>query len=72
MHNDSKSVTKEQPLTTTFDLFRLSRARQEVGCCANTLRQYHADGLPFYRQGKAVWISRAELAAHIRRGAVVS
>jgi hypothetical protein len=52
--------------SASFDLFRLSKAKQAVDVCANTLRSYHAEGLPFYRRGKAVFVSKAELAAFIR------
>lgn len=47
-------------------MFRLSAAKKTVDICPNTLRSYHAAGLPFYRIGKAVFISKAELAAFIR------
>ena len=49
-----------------FDLFRLSKSKETVDICSNTLRSYHRQGLPFYRQGKAVFISRTELADFIR------
>ena len=49
-----------------FDLFRLSRAKQVVDICANTIRAYHTEGLPLYKRGKAVFVSRAELDAFIR------
>jgi len=49
-----------------FDLFRLSKAKEVVGLCYNTLRKFNAEGLPFYRAGKAVFVSKAELAAFIR------
>jgi len=55
-----------QNQATNFDLFRLQRAKQEVGVCINTLRAYHEDGLPFYKDGKKVYVSKSELAAHIR------
>lgn len=56
--------------TTAFDLFRLSKSKETVDVCSNTLRAYHAEGLPFYRNGKAVFISKMELAAFIRNPAV--
>jgi hypothetical protein len=52
----------------TFDLFRLSKSKVTVDICPNTLRSYHARGLPFYRQSKAVFVSRTELEAFIRSG----
>ena len=67
MKNSCSSV---QPSATgSFDLFRLSSAKEAVDLCANTLRQYHEEGLPFYRKGKAVFISKTELAAFIRNPA---
>jgi hypothetical protein len=50
-----------------FDLFRLSKSKTAVDVSPNTLRSYHAEGLKFYRCGKAVFISKAELAVFIRR-----
>ena len=50
----------------TFDLFRLSKAQEVVDLCPNTLRAYFKEGLPCYRKGKVVFISRTELAAFIR------
>jgi hypothetical protein len=51
-----------------FGMFRLSHGKECVDICANTLRAYNRAGLPFYRMGKAVFISKAELAAFIRAG----
>lgn len=56
-------------MTTTFDMFRLSKSKKEVDICGNTLRSYNKRGLPFYRQGRAVFISRAELIDFIKRTA---
>ena len=53
-----------------FDLFRLSKSKQSVDVCANTLREYHEQGLNFYRMGKAVFISRTELESFIRAKAL--
>ena len=47
-------------------MFRLSKSKEAVDICSNTLRQYNKEGLPFYRQGKAVFISRDELLTFIR------
>ncbi|HWQ93380.1 MAG TPA: hypothetical protein VN673_17045, partial [Clostridia bacterium] len=49
-----------------FDLFRLTKAKEVVDVCPNTLRAYNKKGLPFYRKGKAIFISKSELAAFIR------
>jgi hypothetical protein len=50
-----------------FDLFRLSKAKSAVDVSPNTIRAYFKEGLNSYRQGKAVFISRMELDAFIRR-----
>jgi hypothetical protein len=52
--------------TSGFDLFRLSKSKDVVDVCPNTLRSYHREGLPFYKRGKAIFISKTELAAFIR------
>jgi len=51
-----------------FDLFRLSKSKEIVDVCSNTLRSYFKQGLPFYNRGKAVFVSKTELAAFIRNG----
>jgi hypothetical protein len=51
---------------TTFDLVRLSKSKDEVDICPNTMRGYNREGLPFYRRGKAVFFSKSELADFIR------
>ena len=54
------------PPATGFDLFRLSKSKQAVDVCPNTLRKFIKRGLPAYHQGKAVFVSRAELDHFIR------
>jgi hypothetical protein len=49
----------------SFDLFRLSKSKSAVDICPNTLRSYNKQGLPFYHRGKAVFVSKSELAAFI-------
>lgn len=61
-----KPITLNEVQPDSFEMFRLSAAKKTVDICPNTLRSYHAAGLPFYRIGKAVFISKAELAAFIR------
>ena len=58
-----------QSAESGFDLFRLSKAKEVVDICANTLRAYHDDGLPFYKRGKAVFVSKTEVDAFIRNPA---
>ena len=62
----------EQSLKTpqqeqSWDLFRITKSKQTVDLSANTLRAYHKQGLPFYRRGKTVFVSKAELEAFIRK-----
>lgn len=66
-------MTQIAPIENTgsgFDLFRLTRSKDVVDVCANTLRTYHKQGLPFYRNGKAVFISKRELEVFIRTSAM--
>jgi len=64
----SKTFTAGQGGVTGFDLFRLSKSKQTVDVSPNTLRSYFKLGLPSYNRGKAVFVSKAELAAFITRG----
>jgi len=57
----------QQPQPVNFGMFRLSKSKETVDVCPNTLRQYHREGLPFYKRGKAVFVSMAELEDFIRR-----
>jgi hypothetical protein len=59
-------IIQSQASQTGFDLFRLSKAKETVGVCANTLRAYHREGLPFYQSGKVVYVSKSDLDAFIR------
>jgi hypothetical protein len=52
-----------------FDLVRLSKSKQVVYVCPNTVRAYAKQGLNLYRRGKAVFFSKAELEAFIRSSA---
>jgi hypothetical protein len=65
------STYKQQP-EQSWDLFRLSKSKSAVDICSNTLRAYFKKGLKSYRQGKAVFVSKSELAAFITKGAVQS
>jgi hypothetical protein len=51
---------------SSFDLFRLSKGKRAVDICPNTLRKFNEDGLPFYRRGSAVFVSKADLASFLR------
>ena len=51
---------------STFDLFRIGRSKRIVDLCDNTIRKFIRDGLPCYRRGKAIFISKRELEQFIR------
>jgi hypothetical protein len=38
-----------------------------VDVCPNTLRGYNAQGLPFYKVGKCIFVNYAELESFIRQ-----
>jgi hypothetical protein len=65
------TITRVQECANSrFDLRRLSKSKESVDLCPNTLRAYHALGLPFYRMGKTVFFSVSELEGFIKsRGA---
>ena len=52
----------------SFDLVRLNASKRHVDLAPNTIRAYAKEGLNLYRKGKAVFFSRAELAAFIKGG----
>ena len=64
--NANTFITTQTPQLTGFDLVRLSKSKQHVDLCSNTLRALNRAGLPFYRRGKAVFFSKTELAAFLR------
>ena len=57
-----------------FDFFRLTKAKDEVDICPNTLRKYNRSGLRFYqvRGDRCVYVSKSELAQFIRQGSEVA
>lgn len=55
-----------------WEMFRLSKGKDIADICANTLRAYNREGLPFYKVGKAVFVSKVELAAFIRGRAAIA
>jgi len=50
-----------------FGFFRLSKSKLKVDVCPNTLRAYNAQGLPFYKVGKSIFVNYAELEDFIRQ-----
>jgi hypothetical protein len=61
----TNTYTNEPGSETSFELFRLSKSKAAVDVCPNTLRSYFQQGLPFYKRGNAVFVSKTELAAFI-------
>jgi hypothetical protein len=53
-------------LEQSFDMVRLTKSKQAVDLAPNTLRAYARQGLRFYKMGRAVFFSKAELEAFIR------
>lgn len=51
----------------SFDMFRVSKGKKEVDITANTLRAYGRKGLRLYKNGKVVFVSKAELIDFIKR-----
>lgn len=53
---------------SSFDFFRLTKAKDVVDVSPNTLRKYNRRGLPFYsiKGDRCVYVSRSELAQFIR------
>jgi hypothetical protein len=62
-----KSKTQYHQDISKFGFFRLTKSKLAVDVCPNTLRAYNGQGLPFYRVGKSVFISYAELESFIRQ-----
>lgn len=58
-------TNKQDAQGAGFDLFRLSKSKDIVDLAPNTLRAYNKAGLPFYRKGKVVFVSKSELAHFI-------
>jgi hypothetical protein len=65
MRNAQQLVAMNQ---MAFDLFRLSKSKSAVDLCPNTIRSYFKMGLPSYRMGKAVFVSRLQLQTFIVSG----
>lgn len=65
------SFTNRHSSPSDFDLFRLTKSKEAVDICPNSLRSYHAEGLPFYRRGRAVFVSKSDLQAFIRARSLI-
>jgi hypothetical protein len=66
MHSKKFNDGQENADAHSWDLCRLTKSKESVDVCSNTIRSYAAQGLRLYRVGKAVFFSKAELAAFIR------
>ncbi len=58
-HRNQKSTVVTE--SRNFPLFRISHSKAEVGMSPNTVRAMIADGLPAYKRGKMLFISKDEL-----------
>ncbi len=47
-------------------MVRLSKAKERVDICSNTIRAYSRNGLKIYKHGKAAFFSQSELCSYIR------
>lgn len=63
--NRNTFQTKQARAQEPFELFRLSKSKAAVDVCPNTIRSYFKQGLRCYKRGKAVFVSRSELAQFI-------
>jgi hypothetical protein len=72
MKTNSLTTDQDRRLTTDFDLCRLSKSKESVDVCPNTIRAYGREGLRLYRAGKAVFFSKRELESFIRNRALGS
>jgi len=64
------SQLQAQSANTGFEMVRISKAKETVDLCSNTIRSLFLQGLPKYKRGKSTFFCRAELAAFIRAGNV--
>lgn len=61
MNAGSLAAAQQQANGSSYDFFRLSKSKSAVDLAPNTLRSYNQQGLPFYRRGRVVFVSKAEL-----------
>ena len=66
MLNASLTNNVQSSEAASFDLFRLTKSKDIVDVCPNTIRAFAKKGLRIYKAGKAAFVSKAELAAFIR------
>lgn len=63
---NSKTFKSHSIQAGSFDLFRLGKSKVTVDLSSNTLRKFNKEGLPFYRSGKTVFVSKTDLDQFIR------
>jgi hypothetical protein len=68
----STVIPSPAPANKGFDLVRVSKSKEVVDACPNTLRAYNKQGLPFYHRGKAIFVSKTELALFLRYAPVTN
>ena len=67
---NTTTLNKPQPGAADFDLFRLGESKITVNLSPNTLRNYHREGLPFYGQGRTIFVSKNDLAAFLKNRSI--
>lgn len=66
-------MNKTNSIEPAFDMFRLSKSKETVDLCSNTIRAFSKEGLRIYRVGKSAFVSRSELRDFIiSRGATMA
>jgi hypothetical protein len=68
---DNAATTEQTPTTPapeSFDLVRISKAKEVCDVAPNSIRNYAKLGLRIYRAGKSTFFSKMELAAFIKSG----
>jgi len=61
-------VTVAEPASPIGDLFKITKAKSVVGVSPNTVRTLFAHGLPYYKLGRLVMVSRSEFEALVKSG----
>lgn len=71
-HSKAILQVQRQAAETPFDLVKITRTKVELNISPNTVRAMFRAGLPHYRCGKLVLVSRADVAAFIKSGAATN
>jgi hypothetical protein len=62
----NKSQPNNHSSDSDFDLVRVSKSKERVDLCSNTIRDYATKGLRLYRHGRSVFFSKSELTYFIK------